>query len=120
MDWYSLKLSMLIRIYIRYIYVIYIRYIYYTHIYTMLIYILIHSYIRSFFRSFLHSFSISVVLLLLKDRLCKTGRERLKPYQSKDPIKTILTYRKKSESGNNRRQKCSEQHRPIKYHWTCS
>ena len=67
----------------------------YIYIYSS-ISLFVRSFVRPFVRSFVRSFVHSVlVLLLLKGKLCKTGRERLKLYQSKDPIPILLTYRKK-------------------------
>ena len=53
---------------------------------------------------------IIIIIIIKRGWQCKAGRERLTPYQSKDPIPTTPTHRKKEEKGkNSRRQKGSEQ-----------
>ena len=53
---------------------------------------------------------IIIIIIIIKGRQCKAGRERLTPCQSEDPSPTIPTHRRKEEKGeNSRRQKGSEQ-----------
>ena len=40
-----------------------------------------------------------IIIIIKKDWQCKAGRGRLIPYQSKDPIPTLPTYRGKEEKG---------------------
>ena len=42
---------------------------------------------------------IIIIIIIKKDWQCKAGRERLTPYQSKDPSPTLPTYRGKEEKG---------------------
>ena len=43
------------------------------------------------------TFSIITVIIILKARRYKAGREKLTPYQSEDPSPTIPTHRRKAE-----------------------
>ena len=42
---------------------------------------------------------IIIIIIIQKDWQCKAGRERLTPYQSKDPSPTLPTYKGKEEKG---------------------
>ena len=42
---------------------------------------------------------IIIIIIIKNDWQCKAGRERLNPYQSKDPSPPLPTYRGKEEKG---------------------
>ena len=42
---------------------------------------------------------VIIIIIIRKGLQCKAGRERLTPYQSKDPNPTIPTHRMKEEKG---------------------